>query len=75
VPPGLAAVVRTMMAKRPEDRYPTPAAVAEALAAFARPGGSDSSFLLALGDEGLAGLNPAQATVPLPPKSRGGLRP
>lgn len=35
LPPGLADVVRKMMAKRPEDRYPSPAAVADALAPFA----------------------------------------
>ncbi len=34
VPAALGAVLRKMMAKRPEDRYPTPAAVAEALAPF-----------------------------------------
>ena len=32
MPAGLAAVVEKMMAKKPEDRYPTPAAVAAALA-------------------------------------------
>jgi serine/threonine-protein kinase len=35
LPPGLADVVRKMMAKRPEDRYPSPAEVADALAPFA----------------------------------------
>jgi hypothetical protein len=35
VPPALAAVVKRMMARQPHDRYPTPAAVAEALAPFA----------------------------------------
>ena len=34
VPPGLAKVVRRMMAKRVEDRFQTPAAVAEALKPF-----------------------------------------
>lgn len=32
VPPRLAAIVRRMMAKKPDDRYPTAAATAEALA-------------------------------------------
>ncbi|MCS6850655.1 MAG: serine/threonine protein kinase [Gemmataceae bacterium] len=36
VVPGLAATVRKMMAKRPADRYQTPAAVATALAPFSR---------------------------------------
>src|SRR5262249_22546661 len=33
VPPAVAAVVRTLMAKRPEDRYPSASAASEALAA------------------------------------------
>jgi tRNA A-37 threonylcarbamoyl transferase component Bud32 len=36
VPPEVQAVLRKMMAKRPEDRYQTPAEVVEALAPFAR---------------------------------------
>jgi hypothetical protein len=35
VPPGLAVVLGRMKAKRPADRYPTPAAAAAALAPFA----------------------------------------
>ena len=37
VAPGLAGVVRRMMAKRPQDRYQTPGEVARALAPFASP--------------------------------------
>lgn len=36
LPAGLPGVVRKMMAKRPEDRYRTPAALAAALAPFCR---------------------------------------
>ncbi|OAI54819.1 hypothetical protein AYO44_03080 [Planctomycetaceae bacterium SCGC AG-212-F19] len=36
LPAGLADVIRKMMAKKPEDRYQTPAAAADALAPFAR---------------------------------------
>ena len=36
-PPPLAALVTKLLAKKPDDRYPTPAAVAEALLAL-RPG-------------------------------------
>lgn len=43
VPAGLAAVVKKMMAKNPDDRYRTPAAVAAALSAFAR-GSSDPAL-------------------------------
>jgi serine/threonine-protein kinase len=42
VPAGLAAVVGRMMAKRPEDRYPTPGEVAAALAPFAAAGGDST---------------------------------
>ncbi len=38
VPAGLAAVLERMMAKDPAQRYPTPAAVAEALAPWAQAG-------------------------------------
>jgi eukaryotic-like serine/threonine-protein kinase len=37
VPPSLRAVVATMTARKPEQRYQTPAAVASALEEFARP--------------------------------------
>jgi serine/threonine protein kinase/WD40 repeat protein len=39
VPPPLAAVLRKMMAKRPEDRYSKPVAVADALAPFCTAAG------------------------------------
>lgn len=37
VPPGVRAVLATMTAKKPEQRFQTPAAVATALEPFARP--------------------------------------
>jgi dipeptidyl aminopeptidase/acylaminoacyl peptidase len=37
LPPGLVSVVDRMMAKKPEERYQTPAEVAEALGPFAGP--------------------------------------
>jgi serine/threonine protein kinase len=37
VPPGLNPVLQKMLAKKPDDRYRTPASVAAALASFARP--------------------------------------
>src|SRR5262249_33882972 len=40
VPPALAAIVRTLMAKQPEDRFQTPAEVAAALAGVLAPGSS-----------------------------------
>jgi serine/threonine protein kinase len=42
VPPAVAQVVRTLMAKKPEDRYQTPAEVAAALASATGPGGETS---------------------------------
>ena len=62
VPPGLAELVRRMMAKRPEDRFATPAAVAVALERFAEAGGCESRFVLEL-DEGLSELDPGQSTA------------
>jgi serine/threonine-protein kinase len=37
VPPGLNLVLQKMLAKKPDERYRTPASVAAALASFARP--------------------------------------
>jgi serine/threonine-protein kinase len=66
VPPGLGAVVRQMMAKAPEDRFPTPAAVAVALEPFAEAGSCDSHFVLEL-EAGLVELDPGQSTAILGP--------
>jgi serine/threonine protein kinase len=40
VPAGVGAILRKMMAKRPEDRYSAPAAVADALTSFAGMSGA-----------------------------------
>jgi serine/threonine-protein kinase len=65
VPPELAAAVRRMLDKDPAGRYRTPGEAAEVLAAFAEAGGCADNFVLVVGDEGLAGLDPDQVTVTL----------
>jgi hypothetical protein len=63
-PPGLAAVLGRMLAKSPADRYPTPAAAAEALRPFTA--GADLAHLL--GAEGAApgGVSAADTVRPAP---------
>jgi serine/threonine protein kinase len=60
LPPGLARVVERMLAKRPQDRFPEPRAVAEALAPYAA--GADLAGLLPTGD-GPAGASPPAPTL------------
>jgi serine/threonine-protein kinase len=67
LPRGLGGVVRTMMAKTPAARFPTPGAVAATLAPFAEPGDCDSCFILELDEQGLTNLDPGQATAVLSP--------
>jgi serine/threonine-protein kinase len=45
VPPALLAIVRRMIAKKPEDRFQTPAAVALALAPFVRKSTGTSGLI------------------------------
>src|SRR5262245_20233928 len=67
VPPGLAGVVRKLMAKKPEDRYQTPAEVAVALTAVC--GTPCGPFVEARGNErtvaegGKGVAHPEAATV------------
>jgi serine/threonine protein kinase len=58
VPPGIAAIVQKLMAKKPEDRYQTPAEVA---AALALPASADNGLSMA-------------ATVPSGPQAATALR-
>jgi urea transport system substrate-binding protein len=60
VPEGLIQVLNRMLAKLPGERYPTPAAVAEALTPFAGrsgfPSGSASAAMAGAGSRGARGL-------------------
>jgi serine/threonine-protein kinase len=60
VPPGLADVLAKMMAKKPADRYATPAQVAAALEPFAHKGGSIPEM------KGVAGFEVIDAVVITP---------
>jgi eukaryotic-like serine/threonine-protein kinase len=72
VPPGVAAIVRRLLAKRPADRFQTPAELAAALAPYAAEGavwpGSDAEIIFGemvgaagLSDSGVnLGANPAR---------------
>jgi serine/threonine protein kinase len=62
LPAGLAPVLRKMMAKRPEDRYQTPAEVVEALEPLAASTSFPVGLLLDFDAEDMA-LNPREPTV------------
>jgi WD40 repeat protein len=65
VSPAVAAVLRKMMAKRPGDRYQTPAEVARALDPFARSGDDGSSLPAGLPDPGAPTILAATRAVPV----------
>lgn len=73
VPPALEAVVKRMMSKAPEERYATPAAVAQALEPF--QGGPaplaqiETGPILPQLEPGASGLNGAAGLGPTPPGS------
>jgi serine/threonine-protein kinase len=66
VPRELGAIVRTAMAKQPADRFERPQSLANALSAFAEPGDCAAHFVLELGEQGLADLDPNQNTDVMP---------
>jgi tRNA A-37 threonylcarbamoyl transferase component Bud32 len=57
--PGLPAVLRKMLAKRPEDRYQAPAEAADALAALAREATLPATAPTATGGDGTATVEKA----------------
>jgi eukaryotic-like serine/threonine-protein kinase len=73
VPPSIAAVVRKMLAKRPEDRYQAPRDVFDALGPFSGPSAPPSSSAAGLSPAGLSNVIPVVASpagpVDAPPKS------
>jgi serine/threonine protein kinase len=62
LPPGLGAILRKMMAKRPEERYAAAAGVAEALKPFCQTSG-----LAALASATWSGARPQPTTASAPP--------
>jgi serine/threonine-protein kinase len=54
VPAGVGAVLRKMMAKRPEDRFAAPAAVADALTPFCGMSGAAAVPVMPAGQPGMA---------------------
>ena len=67
LPAGLADAVHTLLARRPEDRYPTPAAAAAALTPHATGASASPDFLVKLfatRQPALGGPGPAWAASP-----------
>ncbi len=71
VPPGLEAIVRRLMAKSPDDRFPTPLAVAEALAPYAEGASSVAEQLAEVraSSEHLQGARNGPGAIPFPEAS------
>jgi serine/threonine protein kinase len=72
VPPDLFAVIRTLMAKKPEDRYQTPAEFAEAVAAWGRvnvPPPAESEIPVVLAPTASPSNVPRALTGPILPPS------
>ena len=71
VPAGMSAVLARMLARDPADRYPTPAAAAEALAPFAAPEAGFPARLFGLAAPELHATPPPVgrlADTPTPPR-------
>jgi serine/threonine-protein kinase len=66
VPPAVSAVVERLMAKKPEDRYPGPAAVASVLWSLAEQGWTLGSPPPARATESNTCANPVQRQHPTP---------
>jgi serine/threonine protein kinase len=73
VPPGVASVVGKLMAKRPEDRFQTPAEAAAALEAALCPGGEDQTAVERQPEPSADVLDSPFADLPI--KSAGGMAP
>jgi formylglycine-generating enzyme required for sulfatase activity/tRNA A-37 threonylcarbamoyl transferase component Bud32 len=62
VPAGVSAIIRKLLAKKPEDRYQTPAELAAALAPFSKPA---SSWEIRAPVPVAAAARPPEAAVPV----------
>jgi serine/threonine protein kinase len=62
LPASVAAVLRRMMAKRPDDRFQTPAEAAQALAPFADVSEASGSLIIDLDGQGHSTLDPREKT-------------
>src|SRR5262249_49541284 len=65
VPPVVAALVRKLLAKRPEDRFQTPAELAEALDRVLAPGGTEAPVPPEWVVSSLPSAEPVPSAVPI----------